>query len=45
MIREDLARALKRDPAVRSPLEVFLCYSGLNAVWLYRINHWRPVSR
>ena len=29
-----------RDPAAKSRLEVFLCYSGLHAVWFYRINHW-----
>ncbi len=31
---------MERDPAARSRLEVFLCYSGLHAVWFYRINHW-----
>jgi serine O-acetyltransferase len=31
---------LERDPAAKSRLEVFLCYSGLHAVWFYRINHW-----
>ena len=30
----------ERDPAAKSRLEVFLCYSGLHAVWFYRINHW-----
>jgi len=30
---------LERDPAARSRLEVFLCYSGLHAVWFYRVNH------
>lgn len=38
-IREDVAHVLERDPAVKSRLEVYLCYSGLHAVWLYRINH------
>jgi len=28
------------DPAAKSRLEVFLCYSGLHALWFYRINHW-----
>src|SRR5246127_5256014 len=40
LIREDVATVLERDPAARSRLEVFLCYSGLHAVWFYRINHW-----
>jgi len=31
---------LERDPAARSKLEVFLCYSGLHALWAYRVNHW-----
>jgi len=40
LIREDVSTVLERDPAARSRLEVFLCYSGLHAVWFYRINHW-----
>jgi serine O-acetyltransferase len=40
LIREDVTTVLERDPAARSRLEVFLCYSGLHAVWFYRINHW-----
>jgi serine O-acetyltransferase len=40
LIREDVATVLERDPAARSRLEVFLCYSGLHAVWFYHINHW-----
>jgi serine O-acetyltransferase len=39
-IREDVATVLERDPAAKSRLEVLLCYSGLHAVWFYRINHW-----
>jgi len=39
-IREDVATVLERDPAAKSRREVFLCYSGLHAVWFYRINHW-----
>jgi len=39
-MREDIATVLDRDPAARSRLEVFLCYSGLHAVWFHRINHW-----
>jgi serine O-acetyltransferase len=40
LIREDVASVLERDPAARSRLEVFLCYSGLHAVWFHRTNHW-----
>lgn len=40
LIREDIKTVLERDPAAKSGLEVFLCYSGLHAVWFYRINHW-----
>jgi len=40
LIREDVANVMEHDPAAKSRLEVFLCYSGLHAVWLYRVNHW-----
>jgi len=40
LIREDVGTVLERDPAARSKLEVFLCYSGLHALWAYRVNHW-----
>jgi serine O-acetyltransferase len=40
LIREDVATLLERDPAAKSRLEVYLCYSGLHAVWFHRINHW-----
>jgi len=40
LIREDVATVLERDPAAKSRMEVFLCYSGLHAVWFYRMNHW-----
>src|SRR5271154_3874669 len=39
-IREDVASVLEHDPAAKSRLEVLLCYSGLHALWFYRINHW-----
>jgi serine O-acetyltransferase len=39
LIREDVANVLEHDPAARSRLEIYLCYSGLHAVWFYRINH------
>jgi len=40
LIREDVATVMERDPAAKSRFEVFLCYSGLHAVWFYRMNHW-----
>jgi len=39
-IREDVAAVLDRDPAAKSKLEVLLCYSGLHALWVYRLSHW-----
>jgi serine O-acetyltransferase len=39
-MREDIASVLESDPAAKNSFEVFLCYSGLHAVWAYRINHW-----
>ena len=43
MILEDIRNAQRRDPAARSAFEVWLTYSGLHAVWGYRIAHalWR----
>jgi serine O-acetyltransferase len=39
LIREDVKIVLEQDPAAKSRLEIYLCYAGLHAVWLYRINH------
>jgi len=38
-MREDIAAVLDHDPAARSRLEVVLLYSGLHAMWWYRIYH------
>ncbi|MDJ0333830.1 serine O-acetyltransferase [Salinibacterium sp. G-O1] len=38
--REDIANARRRDPAARSNFEIWLTYSGLHAVWGYRVAHW-----
>jgi serine O-acetyltransferase len=38
--RDDIAWILQNDPAAKSALEVVLCYSGLHALWFYRVNHW-----
>jgi len=46
-VREDIAEARRRDPAARGPFEVGLTYSGLHAVWGYRLAHrlWRKDAR
>lgn len=38
-IREDIRVARAHDPVARGPLEVFLFYPGLHAVWGYRVSH------
>ena len=38
-IREDIDTVMERDPAAKSRAEAFFCYSGLHAVWFYRVNH------
>ncbi len=40
LMREDVGNVMEHDPAAKSRLEVLLCYSGLHAVWFYRVNHW-----
>ncbi|HEY0249547.1 MAG TPA: serine O-acetyltransferase [Gryllotalpicola sp.] len=42
-LREDVAAVRRRDPAARSTLEIVLAYSGMHAVWAYRVAHrwWR----
>ncbi|QTX05163.1 serine O-acetyltransferase EpsC [Agromyces archimandritae] len=46
-LREDIRTARAHDPASRGNLEVFLAYSGLHAVWGYRLAHrmWRAGLR
>src|SRR5664279_4663039 len=39
LMREDIAAVRENDPAARSRLEVALLYSGLHALWWYRIYH------
>lgn len=34
-----LESIVKRDPAARNKWEVFLCYSGVHAVFAHRVNH------
>jgi len=38
--RDDIAWIRQNDPAAKSLLEVVLCYSGLHALWFYRVDHW-----
>ncbi len=38
-LRNDVRVIKQRDPAVKNTLEVLLCYSGLHAIWAYRIAH------
>lgn len=38
-VREDIRTARLRDPAARSNAEVFWTYSGVHAVWGYRLAH------
>jgi len=35
-MREDIQAAMERDPAARSPWEVFFLYPGLHALWWHR---------
>jgi len=47
-LREDLQNAREHDPASRSDFENALVYSGLHAIWVYRVAHrwWgRPALR
>lgn len=39
-VREDLQNAREHDPAARGDLENALVYSGLHAIWSYRVAHW-----
>jgi serine O-acetyltransferase len=39
-MRRDVYSALERDPAARTVFEVLLVYSGVHALWGYRIAHW-----
>lgn len=38
-IREDLSAARDHDPAARSDAEIAVVYSGLHAIWAYRLAH------
>ncbi|MDQ1127990.1 serine O-acetyltransferase EpsC [Microbacterium sp. SORGH_AS_0888] len=38
-LREDISAAKLRDPAARGGMEIALLYSGLHAIWAYRLWH------
>ena len=38
-IKEDIETVFDQDPAARSSFEIILTYSGLHAIWAYRIAH------
>ena len=50
-MEEDIRAVLERDPAARSRVEVLACYSGLHALWFYRVTHalwnarWKVAAR
>ncbi|MCL5674541.1 MAG: serine O-acetyltransferase [Candidatus Omnitrophica bacterium] len=50
-ISEDIETVFKRDPAARNTVEIILCYSGLHAIWMHRLNHvlwnsgWKTFAR
>lgn len=44
-IKEDMNTIFERDPAVKSYLEVILCYPGLYAVIFHRLAHWLYLKR
>lgn len=44
-IFEDLDTAIRRDPAARNRLEVFLTYPGLHALWNHRMAHFLWVAK
>ena len=39
-LKEEIDSVFGRDPAVRSRLEVILCYPGFHAILFYRASHW-----
>ncbi len=39
-LKEDIQVVFDRDPAVRSVLEVLICYPGFHALQFHRMSHW-----
>jgi serine O-acetyltransferase len=44
-IKEDIKSAMKKDPAAKNMLEVFLCYPGLHALWFHRMAHFLYINK
>jgi serine O-acetyltransferase len=40
VLNDDVRSIIQRDPAANSYLEVVLTYSGLHAIWCYRVSHY-----
>jgi serine O-acetyltransferase len=38
-LKEDIQTVMERDPAARNRFEIILTYSGLHAIWAYRLAH------
>ncbi|OEH86306.1 serine O-acetyltransferase [Desulfuribacillus stibiiarsenatis] len=38
-LKSDIDAVFERDPAARNIFEVVTCYSGLHAIWFYRLSH------
>jgi serine O-acetyltransferase len=38
-VREDVATALRNDPAGRKTIDILLTYPGIHAIWLHRAAH------
>ncbi len=39
-IKEDIQVVFDRDPAVRSVLEILICYPGFHALQFHKVSHW-----
>ena len=39
-LREDIKTIKERDPAAKNSVQIFFLYSGLHAIWWYRVSHW-----
>lgn len=39
-LKADINAAMEKDPAAKNKLEILLTYSGVKALWRYRIAHW-----
>lgn len=44
-VKRDIRVVFERDPAVKSGLEVILCYPGFHAIIIHRISHWLYLKR